>query len=525
MKFILVFLALLGGFAQAGSYPEFVPLVVNLSLNVKDYPFYGNAYLFAKDDKKVYFVTNFHVLPDDSLIPYLQIEGPLTANQHLPVQLLGFAPGFDLAIFSADAKGEVMESEEFRRSNVNPPLEPPDAKSDYSPQTGVETLYLGIVGANSGQRLLPMVGTNRSWREELEHYSSWKHFQKWVQSAPLFLENGSLLSQERIPLQVMVDCPTPFLPYCLRASMRSQGFSGSLLFGSPNPNPNLETEGILTLGLVSHYSVFSGDTYIIPMDQVVTTAERLLAKARKSDQAQPIWELTDPSETFEWVSHGELRIIKEGGALPRGSVIALPGNEGFPASSTGFVSAGGGPIAPRPDISNFEKGWLVTNESFALGFFDHQRVLREAKLPEHWGRGANQFLQVLSSNAYLRGSQQYSAHQPGILINREKTFTWNGHEMTRLQNFVNTYLHGENQDFPGYHFSEKKLPSSFTHVPGQRGALIPVNVGKFSSEKIAELSLKPLHCSAEETHVGKLYQQLKSEGVARCPISWALTRP
>lgn len=468
MKSLFLILSFVSGLAFAeeriGPDELLATFVANLTIDDSNVPFYGNAFLVHKNETHLFYVTNFHVIPQDKrLQSQLKLEGPLTGYKRFPVTVVGLDPGMEVALISIRQAGAVMAQPGFKNDFK---VELPEDASKVSLQTDFDyarPYRLAIMGVNGGPNELGMEWSDLSWNAEMKQLSSWHSLTKTLNATDLSLNAEVDLSTEKIWIEETVDCPIVFLRRCYRLPLRSQGFSGSVLMLSNKDRPNFAIDPIFVAGLVSHYSVYTGDTYILPIEQVRRSATRLLQKAREIQFKSTVWNLKDETGTFEWISPTQIAVVGDIDAeekLPRGTILSSANPRvggggpstggGGPSTGGGGPSTGGGGPSTGGGGVLAPNGWVLPDEIMqATGLFDLPRLLAEIPHPEKWGADSSQLTHLLSASTTLRGTRAFLNYVPGVRIGDEKALIgeWGGSQTWTLQNFVHAYLGATEKDF------------------------------------------------------------------------------
>ena len=416
------------------------------------------------------------------------------------VEVLGIAPGYDVALIAVDW----LPDSQLNTPQIQSWLHRIQERS-LSPLA--EAVHLAISGVPAFNFNMGTFVKNATWKDEAKWYAFWDH------TPPLNYTVKDNYDPIKVPTTSV--CPPMFLDECYRVPIRTNGFSGGVLIA--NPSANRDPGKTVIAGMISHYSPLTEWTYAIPWPKVVEVAQTLEKEFNKNQKS--FFLRQDLTGSFEYVSQFELKVIDKasryfgkkiqsekfssgfarvggGGDFSGGGGDAAKGGDfsggGGDAAQGGDFSGGGGDAAKGGDFSggggdaakggDFSGGggnvtavkgaqyYLVEDRiNNIAGLAKFSTLVEEVKHPEKWFEPSCLFGRIVTMTLPFKGAANIFTYKPGVRIDGKKYLQLGSRSLFGLQDFVSalrTEPNGELTD----DVRPQAVPVSFEIPEGKAGS-------------------------------------------------------
>lgn len=428
--------------------------------------YYASAIVAGADDQSLFLITNDHAIPrEPETLGQLRFKSSITGYHLEKAELLGRAPGYDVAVLRIPRQdpapkgpaGEKLHAA-IRGRFLNDVVHLPKELSVRAALIGVPRYWEGMDS---------LLVQTYSWADALEHISR-------NPALPTELPTAALHS--RVAVETVTDCPPPFLEACYRLPLPSWGYSGGALAVESPQHP--EWPILPILGMISHFTPFSGTTYVIPLPIALRVADRL--RARFALTGKPVVETRDESGTFELTDDEQIRILtgplagnrvsrpdgkyKAGGfgESRGGSGITQPGGEsrgGSGITQPGGESRGGsGATSSTLCPTCFV---VVPDEAGNTFLYGRWAQLKEsAAHPENWGQPADVFTAFVTPLLSFKGIDALFSYHPGIQVEGAPLslpyLELDGQPLVTVRTFLDLYRKKPSRELSSFAFSSSK---------------------------------------------------------------------
>lgn len=363
--------------------------------------FYGTALLIelgqSRGDEHV-FVTNLHVLPPESFRGGMRLSSPLWNYEFRSVEVIGVAPGYDLAVIAAK-RGD----ESFPEQYVQGLLDHSFSERDYSDEA-VDVAILGIPGS---PELAHEVRPAISWMP-------------WLRSHISNLLKGSEKPRKLAPPPIEASnvCPPPLLKTCYVLPMANWGFSGgAMLVHEPEKNSRKRE---MVVGMVSHFSPFSPEMYVIPWNTVKQVVNSIQRQARRGDK---VVEKLDGDLAAAYSKAKTVQLKLNNSRFSNFEVSAISAKGGKPGGGSEHMGGGsehmggGSETMAGRTVEGIAVPGFTRNQQGSVAYLGKfEALLRDSLQPGTWKNSSGPIGELLKMSPSFRGADTFLNYRPGVLL-------------------------------------------------------------------------------------------------------------